>query len=41
MGTRRLDAGVPADCSGSHRITVTGVRGATGDPDGFVWTPSR
>ncbi len=33
------DAGVPADGSGSHRITVNGVLGAAVDPDGFVWAP--
>jgi len=33
------DAGVPADGSGSHRLTVNGVLGAAVDPDGFVWAP--
>lgn len=33
------DAGVPADGSGSHRLTINGVLGAAVDPDGFVWAP--
>lgn len=33
------DAGVPAEGSGSHRITINGVLGAAVDPDGFVWAP--
>lgn len=33
------DAGVPAEGSGSHRITVNGVLGSAVDPDGFVWAP--
>lgn len=33
------DAGVPADGSGSHRITINGALGAAVDPDGFVWAP--
>ncbi|GAA3991051.1 hypothetical protein GCM10022247_07330 [Allokutzneria multivorans] len=32
-------AGVDAEGTGSHRITVSG--GAFTDPDGFVWEPSR
>lgn len=33
------DAGVPADGSGSHRLTIGGGIGPCTDPDGFVWTP--
>lgn len=33
------DAGVPAEGSGSHRITINGALGAAVDPDGFVWAP--
>ena len=31
------DAGVPAEGSGSHRLTIVGDPGAITDPDGFVW----
>jgi predicted lactoylglutathione lyase len=33
-------AGVSAEGSGSHRITIHGTPGAAEDPDGFVWAPS-
>ncbi|WP_431806853.1 glyoxalase [Microbacterium paraoxydans] len=33
------DAGVPAEGTGSHRITINGVLGTAVDPDGFVWAP--
>lgn len=32
-------AGVPADGTGSHRLTITGDAGTFTDPDGFVWEP--
>ncbi|MFD7846202.1 VOC family protein [Nocardia sp. NPDC059764] len=32
------DAGVPADGTGSHRLTIGGSETFT-DPDGFAWTP--
>src|SRR3954452_590427 len=38
--TRRAaakDAGVPADGSGSHRLTILGQGGGFTDPDGFHW----
>lgn len=31
------DAGVPADGSGSHRLTIAGNVGPFTDPDGFAW----
>ncbi|NYJ35248.1 putative glyoxalase superfamily protein PhnB [Nocardiopsis aegyptia] len=31
------DAGVPAEGSGSHRLTIGGGAGAFTDPDGFAW----
>ena len=31
------NAGVPADGSGSHRLTLIGGRGAFTDPDGYAW----
>ena len=31
------DAGVPADGSGSHRLTILGHGGGFADPDGFHW----
>jgi catechol 2,3-dioxygenase-like lactoylglutathione lyase family enzyme len=33
------DAGVPADGSGSHRITFASEAGPFTDPDGFAWQP--
>lgn len=33
-------AGVPAEGSGSHRLTIGGDAGAFTDPDGFAWEPS-
>ncbi|WP_367047071.1 glyoxalase [Streptomyces sp. Je 1-332] len=33
-------AGVPAEGSGSHRLTIGGDAGTFTDPDGFVWEPS-
>lgn len=38
-GRRALskDAGVPADGSGSHRLTIGSDAGAFTDPDGFTW----
>jgi len=32
-----LDAGVPPDGSGSHRLVVVGALGRLTDPDGFEW----
>ncbi|HEY4277567.1 MAG TPA: hypothetical protein VGM91_05065 [Conexibacter sp.] len=31
------DAGVPADGTGSHRLTINGDAGPFTDPDGFAW----
>ncbi|HEY1624653.1 MAG TPA: glyoxalase [Streptosporangiaceae bacterium] len=31
------DAGVPADGTGSHRLTIDGDAGSFTDPDGFAW----
>jgi catechol 2,3-dioxygenase-like lactoylglutathione lyase family enzyme len=31
------DAGVPAEGTGSHRITINGTDGSFVDPDGFAW----
>jgi hypothetical protein len=31
------NAGVPADGSGSHRITLVGDRGTFTDPDDYRW----
>jgi hypothetical protein len=31
------DVGVPADGTGSHRLTIGGDAGAFTDPDGFAW----
>lgn len=31
------DAGVPAEGTGSHRITINGATGTWTDPDGFAW----
>ena len=38
-GRRALakDAGVPADGTGSHRLTIDSDAGAFTDPDGFAW----
>jgi hypothetical protein len=38
-GRRALakDAGVPADGTGSHRLTIGGDTGPFTDPDGFEW----
>jgi predicted lactoylglutathione lyase len=38
-GRRALakDAGVPADGTGSHRLTIGGDAGSFTDPDGFAW----
>ncbi|MGW7269257.1 glyoxalase [Streptomyces sp. NPDC054864] len=33
-------AGVPAEGSGSHRLTIGGDAGTFTDPDGFLWEPS-
>jgi hypothetical protein len=33
------DAGVPADGTGSHRITLGSQAGPFADPDGFPWQP--
>ncbi len=33
------DAGVPADGTGSHRLTITTPTTPFTDPDGFTWTP--
>lgn len=33
-------AGVPAEGSGSHRLTIGGDAGTFTDPDGFMWEPS-
>lgn len=33
-------AGVPADGTGSHRLTVNGTPGPCTDPDGFPWEPA-
>jgi predicted lactoylglutathione lyase len=38
-GALAKDAGVPADGSGSHRLTVGGDAGSFTDPDGFAWQP--
>ena len=40
-GRRALakDAGVPADGTGSHRLTIGGDTGSFTDPDGFAWQP--
>jgi predicted lactoylglutathione lyase len=43
-GRRALakDAGVPADGTGSHRLTIGSESGSFTDPDGFAWdTPPR
>jgi len=34
-------AGVPADGSGSHRITIHGTPGTAVDPDGCAWAPAE
>jgi uncharacterized glyoxalase superfamily protein PhnB len=34
------DAGVPADGTGSHRLTITTTAPPFTDPDGFTWQPS-
>jgi hypothetical protein len=41
-GRRALakDAGVPADGTGSHRLTITGDADPFTDPDGFAWQPT-
>jgi predicted lactoylglutathione lyase len=33
------DAGVPADGTGSHRLTITTTAAPFTDPDGFTWQP--
>ncbi|MBE1877610.1 VOC family protein [Myceligenerans pegani] len=35
------DAGVPAEGTGSHRLTINGDLGEVSDPDGFAWEPVR